>query len=104
MRVNVRVDEKGEDMVLEDGTPLVVNMGGSKQRDFRFQIKQKETVYFNLVGPLNSFVMVVGNSDKRPEEGDVDLPSGGSFVRIEKESVENLTFTVQVKSLSNKEN
>jgi hypothetical protein len=46
--------------------------------------------------------MTVSNSDKKPEEGDVDLPTGSSFIKIEKNAIDKPVFTIAVKRLNDK--
>jgi hypothetical protein len=67
VRVTIRIDDKDSLFELEDGVPLTYNMRKAKEVYFTFKIKSKKSVNFNLIAPLNSFVMVVSNSAEKPD-------------------------------------
>jgi spore coat protein CotH len=65
--VTIRIDDKGSLFELEDGVPLTYNMRKAKEVYFKFKIKSKKSVNFNLIAPLNSFIMIVSNSAEKPD-------------------------------------
>lgn len=104
VKATIRIDEKEGIFELEDGVPLTYSMGKTKVVYFTFHIPSKKAVNFNLVAPLNSFMMMVANSKEQPDEEDLDLPSSSSFLKFEQDTLEGLFFTVLVKRITNKTN
>lgn len=104
VKATIRIDEKNNAFALEDGIPLTYSMEKAKNVFFTFHIPAKKSVNFNLVAPLNSFVMSVANSKEKPDTEDVDLQSSSSFIKYDQENIDGLDFTVLVKRVTQKTN
>ena len=71
-------------------------MDSSEERiDFKFKLKEKSDVSFNLVSPLNSLKLFVSNGRDDVDE-DTSEQSTDGYILIEKGNMESLDFTVSV--------
>ena len=68
---------------------------------FKFPIKEREDVHFNLIAPLNGFKMFIANSNEKPNTDDFNLQVSTNHVTYDKKQVENLVFTILVTKADN---
>jgi hypothetical protein len=91
------VEDEDEFIPLEDGLPFSYTMDSAENRiDFKFAIKEKTDVNFNLIAPLNTLKLIVANEEKNiPDEGSAEQSSEG-YVLFEKDQINGLNFVISV--------
>lgn len=83
---------------------MPINMQKDKEIYMRFKIQKKQTVNFNLIAPLNTFVMYVSNSEEMPDGQDMDIASSSSFLKINEDEIDKLVFTILIKRVIDHDN
>lgn len=74
-------------ITLDDGTPFSYTMDSKEERvDFKFKLKEKSDVSFNLVSPLNSLKLFVSNGKEDVDE-DTSEQSTDGYILIQKGNI-----------------
>lgn len=91
------VEDEDEFIPLEEGLPISYTMDSAEKRiDFKFTLKQKSDVSFNLIAPLNTLKLIVTNEEKNVrDEGNTEQSSEG-YILFEKDQIRGLDFVVSV--------
>ena len=89
------IDEGSEYIELKDSQPFAYMFDdGEKELLFKFTLKSKQDVNFNLIGPVNELQLAVFNSQE-PTEGEGEISTDG-YISVKKEDIHGLTFVVAV--------
>ena len=100
-RFTLRIDETDAMINLEDGVALTQSITKEEGLYFRFKIKSKEAVNFNLIAPLNTFQMYISNSNEKPDVEDVNLQMSTNYFKYEQDEIDELIFTILVNKVAN---
>jgi hypothetical protein len=59
-------------------------------------LKEKNDVSFNLIAPLNTLKLIVGNEDSSEPEDENSEQSSDGYIFFEKDQIKNLNFVISI--------
>jgi hypothetical protein len=86
------VEESDEYIALQDGTPFSYTLYEREDKmDFKYTLTEKKEVNFNLIGPLNTLLLIADN-DQEPG----NRISTEGFITFTEKDIKNMEFTISV--------
>lgn len=90
------IDEGSEYIELHDSQPFAYLLDDSeKELTFKFKLKQKQDVHFNLIAPVDELSLSVYNHEEADEKTEGEISTDG-YITFTKENIEGLAFIVKV--------